>query len=201
MLTCRSLVLHSGTGGSSGIQTGGSPDIHTDGFSGVYTGGFPGIHIGGYSGIQTGGSPDIHTGGSPGIYAGGTSGVHTGGHLGIHAGGTSGVHTGGSSGIRRSTVAPSIDPALSTSTSALCCLLLCLSLCENISGTARQVFIERFSAGCIRPFLVPSLGALRYAIYFRFYGCFSRSWSVDVVVRLPYRRQFATARAAWAAEA
>ena len=185
MLACRSLVLHSGTGGSSGIQAGGSPDIHTDGFSGVYTGGFPGIHIGGYSGIQTGGSPDIHTGGSPGIYAGGTSGVHT----------------GGSSGIRRSTVAPSFDPALSTSTSALCCLLLCLSLCEHISGTARQVFIERFSAGCIWPFLVPSLGALRYAIYFRFYGCFSRSWSVDVVVRLPYRRQFATARAARAAEA
>ena len=177
MLACRSLVLHSGTGGSSGIQTGGSPDIHTDGSSGVHTGGFPGIHIGGSSGIQTGGSPDIHTGG------------------------TSGVHTGGSSGIRRSTVAPSFDPALSTSTSALCCLLLCLSLCEHISGTARQVFIERFSAGCIWPFLVPSLGALRYAIYFRFYGCFSRSWSVDVVVRLLYRRQFATARAAWAAEA
>ena len=44
---------------------------------------------------------------------------------------------------------------------------VCLSVCEHISGTAGLIFTKFVP---LWPWLGPPLAALRYAMYFRFYG-------------------------------
>jgi len=50
------------------------------------------------------------------------------------------------------------------------CLCVCLSVREHISGTAGPILNEIVCADLLWPWLDPPLVALRYVMYFRFYG-------------------------------
>jgi len=68
-----------------------------------------------------------------------------------------------------------IGGGVSGRTSVSVCLRVCLSVCERISGTTRPVFkffmpAVNFLTFYLRPWIVPSLAALLYVIYFLFCG-------------------------------